>query len=158
MIHFLHDWVNLSLKRYRQLCGCVETGSQRAALSSGGAVCQTRACSAAGTGRSGSGPVSRWWWWCGPQSPLVVHQSWWMPRTRGGSAWSFGRLSRWWSRPAADRHTRWMNVGSRGERRFSDIIFWKMDLFFRDSDRSAVTLTSFGIVTCVVMTGPPISL
>lgn len=56
-------------------------------------------CSAAGTGRSGSGPVFLWWWWCGPQSPLVVHQSWWMPRTRGGSAWSSGRPYRWWSRP-----------------------------------------------------------
>lgn len=61
----------------------------------------THACSAAGTGRSGSGPEFLWWWWCGPQSPLVVHQSWSTPRTHGGSAWSSGRPYRWWSQPAA---------------------------------------------------------
>lgn len=60
----------------------------------------THACSAAGTERSGSGPVFLWWWWCGPQSPLVVHQSWSMRQTRGGSAWSFDRLSQWLSQPA----------------------------------------------------------
>lgn len=71
-----------------------------------GKIRGARACSAAGTGHSGSGPVSLWWWWCGPQSPLVVHQSWWMPQTRGGSAWSSGRLCRWWSQPAAKQACR----------------------------------------------------
>lgn len=66
-----------------------------------GGITGAHACSAAGTGRSGSGPVFLWWWWCGPQSPLVVHQSWWMPQTHGGSAWSSGRPYQWWSQPAA---------------------------------------------------------